>query len=277
MRVMLLSVGLMAICSTAVAAELTLFATNGDNGRTFSKVDPATGVATPLGLVRAHDQVVYDIAGDPRPSTTTSLYGIISNGSQRSVIGIGADVGDVRFQNGLPTGILPTALAFDGTNGLMYAISNQGSTSNLYTIDESTGYGVQFIGVVNQALDAIEVDQNGILYGASLNSVVTIDKLTAVATPLHSNLPLNITSLASKPDDNRMFGLGYPGGPDYVLFEIDMATGAVTTIGPSVFRPSGLTFYPVQDPQVPEPGTGVLGLLACGMALVGRKRLRLAR
>jgi hypothetical protein len=274
---MLLTVCLTALCSTAFAAELTLFATNGDNGRTFSEVDPATGVATPLGSVGAHDQIVYDIAGDPRPSTTTSLYGILSSVGQWSIVGIGAHMGDVRFQNGLPAGVQPTALAFDGTNGLMYAVSNQGATANLYTIDESTGFGVQFIGVVNQRLEAIEVDQNGVLYGANLNSVVTIDKSTAVATPLHANLPLNVRTLASRPGDNRMFGLGYPGGPDYVLFEIDMATGAVTTIGPSVFRPSGLTFYPVQDSQVPEPGSGVLGLLACGMALVGRKRLRLAR
>jgi hypothetical protein len=264
--------------SVAPAAEVTLFATHGDNGRTFSSIDPATGVATPISFIGGADQDVFDIAGDPRPSTTTSLYGLWSIGSQTSVFGIHS-TGSPAFSNGLPAGVHPTAFTFDGTNGLMYAISVQGATSNLYTIDESTGYGVQFIGVVNQALDAIEVDQNGVLYGASLNTVVTIDKLTAVATPLHANLPLNVRSLASKPDDNRMFGLGYPGGPDYVLFEMDMATGAVTTIGPSVFRPTGLTFYPVQDPQdpeVPEPGTGVLGLLACGM-VVGRKRLRLTR
>ena len=50
--------------------------------------------------------------------------------------------------------------------------------------------------------------------------------------------------IAVRPEDGVMFGLGFGAGPahDYSLYQINLTTGAVTDIGPSIGRPGGLAF-----------------------------------
>jgi hypothetical protein len=66
-----------------------------------------------------------------------------------------------------------------------------------------------------------------------------------------------------------MYGIGY--GPNYNLYQIDLTTGALVNLGPSVTRPNGLAFA-----AVPEPTAPTLSLLVMACCLLHRRTCRIA-
>lgn len=258
----------LVLAQAASSATYSLYAISAGSDRTFYKVNETTGAGASLGNTGANGQLVNDIAGDPELSDTTTLYGLLqfSGIIQTSMIGINEKDGLVAFSNALP--VQPKLLAFDNVTRQMYALTDEGSSMNLYTI-ALVGYATQLVASVNQPLNAIEFDQNGVLYGAAGDSMVTINKTSGAVTPLFSDLSLDVTTLAFHPGKNVMYGIGSQGA-NYSLFTIDLGTGGVSPIGPTVSQPSGLTFYP--DDIVPEPASSMLAACAIGCGLLVRTR-----
>ncbi|QDT76167.1 hypothetical protein [Lacipirellula limnantheis] len=268
MKAVLAAALTLVLAQAASSATFSLYAVSAGSDRTFYKVDEATGSGAALGNTGAFDQLVNDIAGDPELSDTTTLYGLLkfSGGVQTSIIGIDEKDGLVAFSNALP--VQPKLLAFDNVTRQLYALTDEGASMNLYTI-ALVGYATQLVATVNQPLNAIEFDQNGVLYGAAGDSMVTINKTSGAVAPLFSDLSLDVTTLAFHPGENVMYGIGSQGA-NYSLFTIDLGTGGISTIGSTVSQPSGLTFYP--DDIVPEPASSTLAVFAIGCGLSVRTR-----
>ena len=88
-------------------------------------------------------------------------------------------------------------------------------------------------------------DATGNLYGIGSNTLVAVDKLTGAMNAIS---PLNVDrmeDIAVRPENGIMYGLGYP---NYDLYQINLASAALTKVGPSFARPSGVAFTSLPSP-----------------------------
>ena len=72
--------------------------------------------------------------------------------------------------------------------------------------------------------------------------------MTLTGFPPVTDVDYNIISMTTRPSDNTVFAIlmdQESGGQDTYLCTINMATGAVTNIGPTGIRVAGIAWVPV--------------------------------
>jgi CSLREA domain-containing protein len=212
-------------------------------------IDPATGTATSVGPI---GYAVTGLAFDP---TTGKLYGVTtgnSTSSPRSVItidrktGAGTVVGPF---GGCCDNIAD--LAFKG--GKLFGWGE--GPDDLVKIDKATG-AATVVGNSGESTfgDAMSVDKNGILYAAikgTSNNMYRVSMSTgALSSPvLLDGGPFPFTQLnaGSFACDGTTFFVSAPpgisGGGVGDLVTVDVSTGAITTIGPTVAKLDAIAWY----------------------------------
>jgi hypothetical protein len=202
----------------------------------LNELDPATGAiysTLPIGEGLAFTNV-DDLASDPlrQPRVVWAIRNSI-NGNEL----IAVDPFDKKLLSltvlDAPTPI--DSLAIDPTDGALYGAS----ASALYRISTETGQ-TTLVGPTSMSVaKALGFDATGTLYGIANNNVlVSVNKQSAATTVVATLALGRMEDMAVRPEDGVMYGLGYA----YNLYQIDLATGALKTVGPSVIRPSGLAF-----------------------------------
>ena len=228
----------LAVCSVATssfAAELwgtdvgsrptiELSQINSTTGAVISTTSVGTGLATAN---------TDDLASDPvrEPSV---LWGVRWSAFVNQLVSIDP------FQNTVLSSIQLTSptpirsVAIDPTDGVLYGA---GGTS-LFQIARDTGT-TTLVGAGSNSPDkALGFDSAGNLFGiAANNALLAIDKFTGATNPI-ATLSAGMVDIAANPETGIMYGLG----GTYNLYQIDLATGALTTVGPSLSRPSSLAF-----------------------------------
>jgi hypothetical protein len=156
------------------------------------------------------------------------------------------------------------SLAVNPVDGVMYGASNYA----LYSLNAFTGLST-LVGTTRFPLSkGLGFDNSGQLYGIEdANRLVRVSTTDASVT-LVATFPLDrMEDIAARPEDGVMYGLGYGG---YQLFTIDLNDGALTSVGRSLNRPSGLAFT-----NVPEPSCLVFLAMATGTLVCRRRRYQL--
>lgn len=161
-------------------------------------------------------------------------------------------------------------LASDEAAGLLYAIDqNDGNKLKSMTAAGvvttiGTGAGIQGRGM---AYD----DANDILYATGDRSLCTVDTATGTST-LVGEMGLETGYFGLAYDEVAQVLYGVNGSN---LYTINVGTGAPTLVGSlnAAHTIDGLAWLGPQGPEVPEPGTLTLAMLAVGAIAGLRKRL----
>ncbi|MBB6429841.1 PEP-CTERM sorting domain-containing protein [Algisphaera agarilytica] len=231
MKISGLALGVLLSAGVACSTDAQLYATGASNLGPVFEVNPATGQETELGTFGFR---IEDLAGD----SVGGLWGIGFD-STASIFQI--DPTDQSVISTAPYDALAilSTLAIHPTTGEFFATpGTQGGA--MYRIDPLTGESTE-VGEFELNLSSLAFDNTGRLYGSSDSSLYEINPATAAVDLITDQLSVfRFDDLAFDPLDNTMLGLGFDG--EYRLFEIDPATGDSTSIGESVFRPSGLAF-----------------------------------
>lgn len=236
---------------------IDLLATTRSNFGSLDSIDQTSGQPTRLGQIGFP---IRDLAGDTRPAYA-SLWGVGLDGNRVLIQIDPIDQSVVSSVELLANEAIAT-LAIDPTTGTMFGTSESVGETSLFQIDRLTG-STAVVGDMGTPLTSLGFDQTGRLFGSFGSSLFEIDPTNAAVTVVSSALPVfRLDDLASRPADNKMFALGQ--GVGYRLFGIDVSSGIVEDIGPSLGRPSGLGFF------VPEPNSALLVVV---WALVYLRRL----
>lgn len=242
---------------TGTAAGEELFGVNAsDDG--LSEVDPVTGAVSFIGPLHPDaDSVATPVAMAVRDDTVLYVWNN-SDGSGNQAVTTG-ELMTVDRCTGEGTNVdsqtpgqgVLNALASSPTDSLF------GVASDLYTIDSATGVRtlVGSLGIASEVGGAA-FDANGTLYGLQLNGdpgsgggqLVTIDTNTGAATVV-STLDTNVGTVGSIVFDpnGTLVGSAFAGPDGDILFDIDVATGAVTDvrqISGAPISPQGMGFVP---------------------------------
>jgi hypothetical protein len=223
-------------------------------------IDPATGMvgqtkSIGMGLNFAN---VDDLASDParQPSVVWVIRSSLAGNELIAVDPFQEQLLSVTLLNA-PAPIV--SLAIDPTDGVFYGAT----TGALYRIAPDTG-ATALIGATAMPVDkALGFDNQGNLYGIANNvNLVSVNKTTG-ATSLIAPLNLGrMEDIAARPEDGVMFGLGF----GYSLYRINVGTGQLLEVGPSLSRPGGLAFTAVL-----EPTASFLCLAAVSSFIIGRR------
>ncbi len=246
----------------------SLFGVAGSGGvpADFYHVDPLTGAGTyigPVGFERLSgmdaDAAGRLFATSVDPVTNRSTFIAVD-----SLTGVGTTVGRIDLGYGFA---LP-GLSFRAANGLFYSWAIDSST--ILALDPSSGL------VVATAPLSCCGDGNGIafsssdvFYHATGDPLETIDPLTGMVTssvamtfsPPADDFP-RFSSIDFHPVTGELFGALNDDSPENYLATIDLVTGVVTIVGPSVGGLDGLVWAPLIDADfdwLSERREGVLG------------------
>ena len=173
----------------------------------------------------------------PTISTADNMQKLLGKGQTCYAFEIYLYDMSITFESDNP-GTLTTIAAMTSTDfmtgGTWAAVTWYGceystSSSNIWTIDETTG-AMTLVGASGIGLNGLAYDDNtGILYGCSLTSLYTVDQTTGAATLVGAmgNPGAAMIGLGCDNDGN-LYGedLG-----DDSLYSIDPTTGAATLIG----------------------------------------------
>jgi hypothetical protein len=273
----ILGVVFAVLLAAAVARADTLYAVSGSGGTasTLYTFDSTTGALTStIGATGFSHMTGLDF--DP---TSGMLYGLVSSSTGATLVtintttgvatAVGSGVGNTGKNGGFPD------MGFDSTGRLFAWGENGGQGSlgdDLYEIDKTTGVatrvGESFVGTAVVGL----AELGGTLYMKNFDgSIYTMNKTTGLATDTGVNtVPFDTVRGNSLAFDSA--GVGYVGGrpgggAGFVLYDVDVGTGAFSLIGgDSVNSISAIAFS-----TVPEPG--FMALLGVGLvALVWRRR-----
>lgn len=239
------------------------------------RVDVATGGITPEILITGIDtrSGVLDFASDPirEPEVVWSLNYTRDFGSE--LLSFNPHLEQILSNVTLDDNLDLQGLAIDPTTGQFYAAS----PTTLYQINPVTGGATQIGQTTFDVGKAIGFDLSGNLYGTGIvdlqQVLVSINKASAEAEVI-GPIAARLEDIAARPEDGVMYGLGIGGEPAaYTLYQIDLTTGSLKDIGPSLGRPGGLAFT-----GIPEPTT--LALFVCtivGLAFRHRKNCVVAQ
>jgi hypothetical protein len=235
-----------------------LFGVNSnDNG--LSTTDPATGVATFIGLLDPDPDVfVTPIAMAVRPSDGKIFVWNNSDQVPGTTPPIPIPTGvllTVDPATGLATRVDPTTPPQGTLDALAFAPDGRlfGVKTELFQIDPSTGERT-LIGSLGSGLrvGGADFDPSGTLYGVELAALaperlVTIDIGTGVATVVGTLNPDIFPLVGSIVFDATGTLIGSTTGPENpILFDIDLTTAAVSNVRPILggFPPQGMGFAP---------------------------------
>jgi len=254
---------LLILCSTSTLFASTLWGV-GVGGvlrgeLRVRRIDVVTGETSPSILVAGNGSRsgVLDLASDPirEPEVVWSLNFTRDFGSE--LISFNPHLEQTLFSVALDDNLGLQGLAIDPTNGQFYAAS----PTTLYKINPVTGEATQVGLTAFDVGKALGFDLLGNLYGSGTvdlqRVLVSINKASAVVDVV-GPISAGIEDIAARPEDGVMYGLGFGGEPAaYTLYQIDLMTGSLKDIGPSLGRPGGLAFT-----GIPEPSTLVLLMIA---------------
>jgi hypothetical protein len=261
-------------CSVKPLVAATLWGTNWGGqlccyALDVYEIDITTGEVLPAVRILGSGSRagVLDFASDPigDPSVIWSInytfesgYRLLSFNPHQKLL-----LSNVQLDNALAL----NALAIDPTSGDLYGAS----TKALYRITRDTG-AATLIGSTSLRIDgALGFDLAGNLFGVSgvgginpIHALISVNKSTGETSKV-ADMDALPADIAASPEDGTMYGLGYGNDPslDYSLYHIDVTTGVVTDVHPSLFRPSGLAFT-----SVPEPTTFATTLIAVVLGLI---------
>jgi len=230
------------------------------------RVDVATGGITPEILITGIGtrSGVLDFASDPirEPEVVWSLNYTRDFGSE--LLSFNPHLEQILSNVALDDNLDLQSLAIDPTTGQFYAAS----PTSLYQINPVTGGATQVGQTTFDVGKAIGFDLSGNLYGIGIvdlqQVLVSINKVSVEAEVV-GPIAARLEDMAARPEDGVMYGLGI--GDAYTLYQIDLTTGSLKDIGPSLGRPGGLAFT-----GIPEPTTLALFVSAIvGLAFRHRK------
>jgi PKD repeat protein len=171
------------------------------------------------------------------------LYGLDYNSNELYSIDT-ADATETLIGSSIPPSThIWTGMAYDATNGIMYANASHGiatGSSNLYTIDLADG-SITLVGSQTDvtAFGAIGIDEDGQLYGLQLSaspSIYLIDNTDASVTYLGDCNAFGGAGMGYgmdfNPDDQTMYLTAYDSftfAND--LYTINLTTGAASQVG----------------------------------------------
>jgi uncharacterized protein YjiK len=259
-------IGVGIITSSAVAADPTLYM-SAAGSQTLYSVDHLTATPTLIGSFGVGGEMAglgYDPTSDTLYGTTLGtdmLYSINrSTGATTAIGSLGVtDMG---------------ALEYDVSTGKLYGAVGSPAGDGLYEINPATAQA-SLIGNIgffhddhNNTVSGLAVHPvTNVLYGivsgptTRWSALIEIDKNTGAGSLLGTN-GSHISGLAFHPDTAILYGVDN----NYATLNIvDAMSGATTLVSGMgvISNPMGLAF-------TPEPTT--LGLLACGLGLLLRRR-----
>lgn len=256
----------------AVFSEILYGVESGTDG--LSVYDPVTGAATFVGELDG-DPLVNNfstpIAMAVRPSDGTIF---VWNNSSKSPTGSGHDLTyellTVDPATGLATEVDPLALPQGQLGALVFTPDdrlfgmNHSSPYTLVEINPVTGEFVSGSSVsLGLGIAAADSDPCGVIYGVELTGssiherFVTIDPTTGVVTDIGNlNPEVGVIGTIVFDPDGNLIGSSFGGSLGSVLFDIDVATGAVSNIRSTGTASQGLGFvfaYSQEDtPEGPD-------------------------
>jgi hypothetical protein len=260
---------LILCCSATRCFATELWAGDGGSGTsiTVTQINIATGAVLSTKTIASGSAsaVVQDYASDPirQPSV---FWGVRWSSVVDQLIAIDPFQSKLLSLIQLTSATPIKSLAIDPTDGVLYG----GGGTSLYRIDRATGIAT-LVGNASTSLDkALAFDAAGNLYGiVNGTALATIDKSTGITSTV-ATIGISLEDIAASPDNGIMYGLGLASS--YSLYQINLATGATTTVGPSLLRPSSLTFTALPSPIGDFNGDTIVD---AGDFVVWRKRLDL--
>jgi hypothetical protein len=275
----LLAATVLAVPLLAFPPPPTIYgaAFNGPNGsaRLYS-ISPTTGAFALVGFIGF--STVSALATGPDGFT---LYGVGSDGTNFDLIAINRFSGNAAAIG--PTGLSGPFqdIAFRPSDGKLFGYSG----GSIYTINTTTG-AATFVGDTgNFPLgNALAFSATNILYTANERELDIVNQSTGALTTavlLNYDPAFGSGSRANamkfNPSDGMLYASvanGFPGS-EWSLGIIDIGTGNVTRIGPTVPGLDAITFGPAAPPPagaVPAPSSWLLA--AVGLASVALYQLR---
>lgn len=259
--------GLLALISLApVSIASTLYGIEFSTGTGFYTVNQSTGAIHLVG--NTGNKATGDLTSDQSSTIWTNDMTNSALLTVNPATGAISSSATIRSVTGAPVPIV--SLAWDPANHNLYGNTAVGfgdiNADQLFQIDPITG-AASLIGTIGfTRVYALGFDQTGKLFGISNTSADLIN--ISIGTGVGSLIaPVTLTGafdLAFRPEDNKMF---VADSGSFSLYTMNPATGASTLVGGygagSTNNVVGLAFLGA----VPEPGT--IGLVLCGLALVG--------
>lgn len=209
-------------------------------------IDIATGAVAPvINIAAVGSASVDDMASDPMRQPSV-VWGVRNPLAGNQLVSIDPFSQQLLATTSINAPEAIRSLAIDPLTGAFYGAS----TANLYQINNQTG-ATTLVGPTALAIDrALGFDSLGNLFGvANSNVLVSVNKQSGVTSTI-ATMPLTrMEDMAFDPDSGIMYGLGF----GYSLYQINLTSGALTVVGPSLTRPAGMAFT-----DVPEPTTMLL-------------------
>lgn len=233
----------------------------GNTGRVY-QLDVSTGAIEDELVIDGVTSIgATDLAGDAGTQGPL-LWGVTFNGN---LIAVNPLAQQLLSTKPLVSPETIATLAIDPTTGNFFGAS----ANNLYRIAPDTGVAT-LIGVTNlQVNKGLGFDSLGNLYGiGNENRLSAVNKSTGAASLITALNLYRMEDIAVHPETGVMYGIGYGYNTDnYSLYQINLADGALTRLGPSIGRPSGLAFT-----GVPEPSSAIVALLGAAIVLLKHPR-----
>lgn len=247
---------------------------------TLYSISPTTGAATPIGLIGFNNVGALAFDGNG------VLYGISSSGASDVLItintstGVGTLVGSTGLAPAPPSNHSMADMTFRPSDGTLFAMTGG---RELYTINKTTGLATLIATLVVYDGNALAFSSSNVLYSARARTPTT-----AFLDTLNQTTGATLTTLAliydaafgsSEPRANAMdFDLatgvlwasvqsGNNSTAVHSIGMIDIATGAVTRVGPTVAGLDAIAIAPTPPSLQPIPTLSEYGLMLLMLGL----------
>lgn len=224
---------------TALPARAGLWASSSGNTPgvvTLGEVNPAVGTASAsFTIAGGGGSGTMDLAGNPLWQGA-ALWGVRTSASGTRSLAAWNPISRT-FIKEVVLGTMSDVrtLAIDPTDGRFYATTD----TALYAIDSNDGI-MTLIGPTAGIREALGFDGSGQLYGLNaVGRLLAVNKSTGGITEVGLAGP--VVDIAWDAQAGRMLAIG-PQAGSYALYQIDLSSAALTRLGPSFSRPSGLAF-----------------------------------
>ncbi|GGG46136.1 T9SS type A sorting domain-containing protein [Bizionia arctica] len=235
------------ISNTAFRATGDVYALDVRNGGDYGSF-PLTGpfniasVAVITNDIYASD---FDVTGTLYALATTDV----------NLVSVEPDTGAITIVaplTGAATDVTYSGLSWNQTNSTMYALTTDGTTTNLYTLDLTTG-AMTLIGATGTTLGIwLAIDNAGIIYMADIgnDNFYTLNPTTGAAT-LVGPLGVDISFAQDAdvdPVSNTLYMAGYIGGGVNNIYSVDVTTGTATSLGTVNNNDAELGMFSIDGP-----------------------------
>ncbi|MCX7549717.1 T9SS type A sorting domain-containing protein [Xanthomarina sp. F2636L] len=184
---------------------------------------------------------------------TGTLYALETTNA--NLLTVDPDTGTVTVVaalTGAATGLTYSGLSWNKINSTMYALTTDGTTTNLYTLDLATG-SMTLIGATGTTLGIwLAIDNTGIIYMADIgnDNLYTLSPTTGAAT-LVGPLGVDISFAQDAdvdPVSNTLYMAGYIGGGVNNIYSVNVTTGTATALGSVNSNAAELGMFSIDGP-----------------------------